>query len=188
MSLLLSDNKNWGGNRMGILSGNPKEEPLHYGEVFSAWTYLHNLKGTIAQYQTLQNHAGDKELKALLDDLVKNVGKEQVKQVEDLLKVNGIGLPPTPPERPSAAIESIPVGAKVNDQEIANIIAANISAGLVACSTAIGQCVREDVAAMFAQFHATKVQYGLRVLRLNKEKGWLIPPPLHLKTPELVNV
>jgi hypothetical protein len=24
---------------MGILSGNPKEEPLHYGEVFSAWNY-----------------------------------------------------------------------------------------------------------------------------------------------------
>lgn len=22
---------------MGILSGNPKDEPLHYGEVFSIW-------------------------------------------------------------------------------------------------------------------------------------------------------
>lgn len=28
---------------MGILSGNPKNEPLHYGEVFGIWSfYLHH--------------------------------------------------------------------------------------------------------------------------------------------------
>ena len=25
---------------MGILSGNPQNEPLHYGEVFDIWSYL----------------------------------------------------------------------------------------------------------------------------------------------------
>jgi len=25
---------------MGILGGNPKDEPLHYGEVFSVWSSL----------------------------------------------------------------------------------------------------------------------------------------------------
>ncbi|CAH0191015.1 hypothetical protein SRABI80_01596 [Peribacillus frigoritolerans] len=29
---------------MGILSGNPKDEPMHYGEVFGTWAFLNNYK------------------------------------------------------------------------------------------------------------------------------------------------
>ncbi|GAB6259268.1 hypothetical protein PSKAS_47910 [Peribacillus sp. N1] len=32
---------------MGILSGNPKEEPIHYGEVFGTWAFLTTTKGLI---------------------------------------------------------------------------------------------------------------------------------------------
>ncbi|WP_397429086.1 hypothetical protein [Peribacillus simplex] len=32
---------------MGILSENPKEEPMHYGEVFGTWAFL-TTKGLIA--------------------------------------------------------------------------------------------------------------------------------------------
>ncbi|MED2972444.1 hypothetical protein P4361_09410 [Fictibacillus sp. B-59209] len=38
---------------MGILSGNPQNEPMHYGEVFSMWTYLAGNKGYVAGYETL---------------------------------------------------------------------------------------------------------------------------------------
>lgn len=41
---------------------------------------------------------------------------------------------------------------------------------------------------MFGQFYATKAQFGSRLLRMNKEKGWLIPPPLHMDTPEPAHV
>lgn len=30
---------------MGILSGNPKDEPMHYGEVFATWTNLFTNNG-----------------------------------------------------------------------------------------------------------------------------------------------
>jgi hypothetical protein len=43
----------------------------------------------------------------------------------------------------------------------------------------IGQSIREDIAAMFAQIHMQKVALGGKFLRLNKEKGWLVPPLLH---------
>ena len=33
---------------MGILSGNPKEEPLHYGEVFDLWSSVLAGNGMIA--------------------------------------------------------------------------------------------------------------------------------------------
>jgi hypothetical protein len=167
---------------MGILSGNPQSEPMHYGEVFGAWNYLFTTKGKIAGYRTLINHTGDGDLKKLLEDNVESC-IDEAEQVENLLKENGVGLPPTPPDRPAADLESIPVGARFTDPEISAAVSADIAIGLVACSQIIGQCIREDIATLFAQFHMNKAQLGAKFLRLNKEKGWLIPPPLHLQSP-----
>jgi hypothetical protein len=173
---------------MGILSGNPKQEPMHYGEIFGVWSYLASLKGGVVAFQTMMNHTGDKDLKGFLEDNIQNVIKPQMEQIEDLLKANGIALPPSPPEKPQASLESIPVGARFNDPEISAAVSKNMVEGLVACSQIIGQSIREDIGMMFAQFHATNVQYAGRLLRLNKDKGWLIPPPLHFKTPEPAHV
>jgi hypothetical protein len=168
---------------MGILSGNPKEEPMHYGEVFAVWSFLLAEKSALATYQTLYNHTGDHDLRKFIQD--KNGDrKEVIAQLEELLKENSVQLPPAPPERPEADLESIPVGARFMDPEIASMIAVDIAAGLAACSKIMGQSTREDIAAIFGQLHVKTAAYGLRMLRMQKEKGWLILPPLHLKKPE----
>ncbi|NSL50819.1 DUF3231 family protein [Calidifontibacillus erzurumensis] len=171
---------------MGILSGNPHEEPMHYGEVFSTWSFLLTTKQAKADYQTKLNHAGDDDLRKLLEECIEQCENEE-KQIETLLKENGIGLPPTPPERPKACTEDIPAGARYSDPEIAAFVSATLGAGLVACSGIMAQCIREDIGMMFGQFHTQKAAIALKALRLNKEKGWLIPPPLH-KTKEAVCV
>ncbi|MCM3740060.1 DUF3231 family protein [Oceanobacillus luteolus] len=163
---------------MGIFSGNPKEQPLHYGEVFGIWSYLMTAKGTVAANQTQYNHAGDEDLKKMLEEAIR-CSQEEIKQIEALLKVNGVGLPPTPPERPHAHAEDIPVGARFADQEMATMLGAQNSAGLVACSTIMGESIREDIAMMFGQFHMQKASFGGKLLRMMKEKGWIVPPPLH---------
>lgn len=137
---------------MGIMSGNPKDEPLHYGEVFTVWSTLMADYGMISGFQTFYNHAGDEDLKKILEDLV-GACREEVKQLEKILKTNGVALPPASPERPSARTEDIPPGAKFNDPEISAAISADIAAGLVACSQAMGMSVREDIALMYGQFH-----------------------------------
>lgn len=164
---------------IGILSGNPKEEPMHYGEVFGTWAFLTTTKGLIACHQTMLNHTGDKDLHKLLVEVI-NQGKQEHDQLESLLKENNVGLPPSPPERPKANLEDIPVGARLQDPEISASVSIDINAGLVACSQMMGQCIREDIAQMFAQFHTNKAALGADFLRLNKEKGWLVPPPLHI--------
>mgnify|MGYP001954907533 CR=1 FL=1 len=173
---------------MGIMSDQPQKEPMHYGEVFGIWSYLQVSKGMLAGYQTMINHSGDEDLRRFLEDLTENVIRPEIEQIEQILKVNGIGLPPSPPERPTANLEEIPVGARFNDPEIGTAVSRDLAAGLVTCSTMIGQSIREDIAAMFGQFHMTKSQYGLRMLRLMKEKGWLVTPPLHTNTPEPAHV
>jgi hypothetical protein len=164
---------------MGILSGNPKEEPLHYGEVFDVWASQLVGNSMVAGYQLMNNHAGDDDLKKLLIEAIENCKQEQ-KQIEELLKENGIGLPPAAPEPPEVCLEDIPVGARIQDPAIAATLSADIAAGLVLCSQVIGKSIREDVAMMYGQFHIQKAALGAKVLRLNKEKGWIIPPPLHL--------
>lgn len=167
---------------MGILSGNPKEEPMHYGEIFGVWSYLLTAKGLVAGYQTLLNHTGDEDLKRFIEDSIENVLKPEIQETENLLKENGIALPPSPPERPKACWENIPAGARFTDPEIAAMLSKDIAAGLVACSTIMGQCIREDIALMYGQFHMKKAQYGATLLRMNKEKGWIVPPPLNVKS------
>lgn len=163
---------------MGILSGNPQNEPMHYGEVFSIWTYLFEGKGMIATYQTLVNHTGDNDLKKLLQEAIQGA-KEESEKIEELLKANGVALPPAPPERPVSNSEDIPAGARFTDPEIAAMLSMNSAKGLVACSAIMGQSIREDIAILFGQFHVNKSMFGAKVLKLNKEKGWLVPPPLH---------
>ncbi|SHF92356.1 DUF3231 family protein [Ornithinibacillus halophilus] len=163
---------------MGILGGNQQNEPMHYGEVFGAWSFVTVAKGLVAAHQTALNHAGDEELQKILEEAI-DAGKNEIKQVEALLKNNGVGLPPTPPERPKANLDDIPTGARMMDPEIAAALSTDIAAGLVSCSQMIGSATREDIAMMFGQIHTQKAALGAKVLRLNKEKGWLVPPPLH---------
>ncbi len=43
---------------------------------------------------------------------------------------------------------------------------------------------REDIGLVYGQFHAAKAQLDVKLLRLNKAKGWLVAPPLHVDYPE----
>ncbi|ARU62086.1 hypothetical protein CBW65_14515 [Tumebacillus avium] len=169
---------------MGILSGNPQHEPLHYGEVYSLWTFVSGNQSKIACYQAYLNHAGDGDLRNLIADKI-NECKDEVAQVGEVLKLNGVALPPAPAEKPAADLESIPPGARFTDPEIAMALSVDTGAGLVMCSKIMAQSIREDIGAMFGKFHVKAAAYGLHLLRMQKEKGWLVPPPLHLsKDPE----
>jgi len=168
---------------MGILSGNPKDEPMHYGEVFAVWEASMVAKGAVSCYQAYLNHAGDKDLKKSVEELI-DQAKLEIKELDALLTDNGIAPAPVMPERPPVKLEDIPVGARFTDPEIAAKIASDTAIGLVACSKAMAMSIREDIGALFAKYHATKTVLGLKILHLNKEKGWLVPPPLQLKRPE----
>lgn len=127
-----------------------------YGEVFAMWSNVLSNNGAIAG------------------------AEEENKQLKAILKSNGVALPPAPPERPDARRDDIPPGARFNDPEISAKLSADVAAGLVACSTAMGMSTREDIAFMYGQFHMAKAQLGGKLLRLNKNKGWLVPPPLQI--------
>ncbi|MCM3715184.1 DUF3231 family protein [Halalkalibacter oceani] len=163
---------------MGILSGNPQDEPLHYGEVFTVWSNVLGNNGMISAYQAFYHHAGDEDLKKLIKEGIDGLQTEN-QQLQEILKANGVAPPPAQADRPVANLEDIPVGARFIDPEIGAALSKDAAAGLVACSQAMGQSIREDIAMMYGQFHTSKAQFAAKALKLSKEKGWLIPPPLH---------
>lgn len=112
---------------MGIMSGNPQDEPMHYGEVFSTWNYVMATNGAIGKYQMLTNHVGDDDLKKLLQESVEKA-QEEVKKVEELLKENGIALPPATPEPPKADLNDIPAGARFQDAAVSAATTAEMAA------------------------------------------------------------
>ncbi|AXI00094.1 DUF3231 family protein [Sporosarcina sp. PTS2304] len=164
---------------MGILDGNPKDEPLHYGEVTAIWSFIGANNGLVSGYEAFVNQAGDADLIRLLEEAIKTMKSESA-SFGKVLKANGITPPPALPERPKCSREDIPAGVLYMDPEISAAVSINVGQGLVSCSMAMGQCLREDVAAMFAKAHMEKVAFGAKLLSLNKEKGWIIPPPLHM--------
>ena len=167
---------------MGILSGNPKKEPLHYGEVYGLYVQLTAAKAALDGYQVYYNHTGDKDLKEFIKDVINNSIKPSIEDVEQVLVANDIAVPPTPAERPAVDVEQIPPGARLLDAQVAVAIARDIATGLSAMSTLIGQCIREDIALMLTQQSAKSLKDGAKLLKIMKEKGWLVPPPLHMET------
>lgn len=166
---------------MCAFNSKQQEEPLHSGEVYHLWTYLYNTKGFLVTLQVLMNHTGDDDLKAYLEDFNENSVTEEEKQVETFLKETGIRLPPAPPDRPNVELQDIPAGARFNDPEIAVLIQKELMTSKLMCSYIMSMCAREDIGSMFEEFHTQKAEYEGRLLKLSKEKGWLVPPPINVK-------
>ncbi len=167
---------------MGILSGNPQKEPMHYGEVYGVYMQLAAAKAALDGYQVYANHVGDKDLKEFIKDVIITTIKPAIKEMEELLLANDIVVPPTPAERPEVDIEQIPVGARFQDAQIAYALAKDIATGITAMSGLISQCIREDIAMMLTQQSAKSLKDGAALLQIMKDKGWLVPPPLHMET------
>lgn len=166
---------------MGTLNRNPKNEPLHAGEIYHLWSYLRGTKEYLVTIQVLNNHSGDEDLKAFLDDVTENSFTHEETQVESLLKETGIRLPPAPPDRPNVELGDIPAGARFNDPEIAAQIQKELFLGRMLCSHMMGVAIREDIAEMFGDFHTQKADYENKLLKIIKEKGWIVTPPLNIK-------
>jgi len=164
---------------MGILTGNQKLEPMHYGEVFGVWDHLFRAQGCLGKFQLLMNHAGDKDLKKFIGNLIDEVITPETKNLENLLRDNGVPLPPGPQKRPIIDPESIPAGARFMDMEVAACIYHDIAMGLTSSSKIISIATREDIAKLFAQHQAQVVKYGGKLLQLMKQKAWLTLPPVH---------
>jgi hypothetical protein len=159
-----------------------EKPPLHVGEVMNLWFYLTGVEQTLRADQISFNIVQDEELKEKIEDIIDNVHKPMIQQLTQFFQNEGIPLPKTTPQKSVGDYRDIPEGAKLTDEEIANLISYNLVVGIMAACRGITEAVRPDVSMMFVKYQAMKVTFGVTFKDMMIRKGWLTVPPYYHST------
>lgn len=154
-----------------------EKPPLNAGEVMNLWMYLTASEQTMRGEQISFNIVQDPELKDNIKNIINNVHGPIIKELTEFLRAEGIPLPETTPEKPIGDFRDIPDGAKLNDEEVTNLVQFNLVLGINYACRGLTEAVRPDVAAMFAKFQIMKVTASVPLKDLAMKRGWLKQPP-----------
>jgi hypothetical protein len=152
--------------------------PLHVGEVMSCWMYLALMDEATIYLQIGLNTTNDDEVKNLLIDSKKQC-ETHANRFKDLMKAEGIHHPPTSEPRPDSEPNSIPLGAKLTDEEIMNGLSLKTATAVVHCATAASQVIRVDIGAAFTHCLLEKLKFGSSLREVMRKRGWIKVPPYY---------
>lgn len=155
-----------------------EKKPLNVMEVSNLWLFLAISNNTMRNEEYAYNIAQDSELKQILKD-AKKIHKSVAEEISRLLKEEGIPLPNDTPEKPSGIFQDIPEGAKLNDEEIANLMSFNLLIGINYSSRGLTESIRTDVGLIFYKVIQKKAALGLPLKQLMGKRGWLRLPPYY---------
>lgn len=155
----------------------PKSK-LHIGEAMGCWLYFTALAEEVPVLESALNTTSDNELIELLNEATK-LGIHQKKILEDFMIKEGIALPETSGRKPNSDPNSVPLGVKATDTEIANLISAKVATNIIMCSNNLSQSIRSDVGLMWIRFHSEKAILRMDVKTKMREHGWIKVPPYY---------
>lgn len=156
-----------------------EKPPLHVGEVMNIWFYLTGVEQSLRADQVSFNIVQDPDLREKIKDIINNVHRPMIQELTDFMRLEGVPLPNSTPQKSIGDYQSVPDGAKLTDEEIANLISYNLVVGIMSACRGITEAVRPDVAAMFAKFQMMKITFGLTLKDLMVKRGWLLVPPYY---------
>lgn len=161
-----------------LIDDEPKP-PLHIGEAMTCWTYLTMLEEEKASVQIGLNTTTDNELLEALNASM-DLAKSQAKELRDFMLQEGVTLPPVSEMKPKSEPNSVPMGVKLTDDEIANALSIKVVANYMMCATGAIQSVRNDAGIMFVKFQAEKLKFGASLKTLMRKRGWIKIPPYYV--------
>ncbi|MEG9295478.1 DUF3231 family protein [Mangrovibacillus sp. Mu-81] len=151
----------------------------HIGEAMGCWLYYTAIAEEIPILDAAMNTTTDKDLVELLKDALK-LATHQKQTLEEFMVKEGIPLADTSKRKPVSNPNSIPLGVKATDTEIANLISAKVATNIVMCATNNSQSVRSDIGLMWIRFQAEKSVFGMDLKTKMKQRGWLKAPPSYI--------
>lgn len=155
-----------------------EKPPLNVLEVSNLWMFLAISNNTLRNEELAINTTHDDELKKILLD-ARVIHKGVAEEINKLLKQEGVSLPKDTPEKPHVTdVRNIPEGAKLNDEEIANLISFNLLLGVNYSARGLTESIRPDVGYIFFKVIAKKTILGVALKALMQKREWLrVPPP-----------
>ena len=154
-----------------------EKKPLNVLEVANLWFFLAISNNTMRNEELAYNLAQDSELKQKLKMAKDDVHLPIVEEISKLLKEEGIPLPEDTPVKPTGDFHNIPYGAKLNDEEIANLMSFNLLIGVTYATRGLTESIRADVGQTFFRIVLKKTAFGLTVKELMRKRNWLRFPP-----------
>lgn len=153
------------------------KKPLNVMEVSNLWSFLVICNHTIRDEEVAYNVAQNSELKQILKD-AKKIHQTTADEITKLLKEEGIPLPQDTPEKPTGDFPNIPEGARLNDEEIANLMSYNLVLGITYSTRGLTESIRADVGLLFFKVIIKKTALGLKLKQFMDTRNWLrVPPP-----------
>lgn len=141
--------------------------------------FLKGSEETLRNEQVAFNIVEDEELRKLFEDVINNVHKPIIDEIKDFLTKESVPLPETTPAIPMGDFRSIPLGAKLSDEALCNLLEYNIVLGINSAVRGITESVRADVGLMFSKFQMRKVAFSISLKQFSLKRGWLKIPPYY---------
>ena len=156
-----------------------EKRPLNIMEATNLWFFLAISETTMRNEEIAHNLAQDPELKDKLAYAKTGVHQPIAKEIQDFLLAEKVPLPKRTPPRPFGDFPLIPDGAKLNDEEIANLMSFNLLIGITYASRGLTESIRADVGLIFFKIIVRKMLFGASVKQLMDKRGWLHSPPVY---------
>lgn len=155
-----------------------EKNPINILEVSNLWFFLAISDTTVRNEEIAYNLAQDKELKEKLRDAKVSIHQPIVQEIQNFLMTEGVQLPQGTPPKPLGDFPSIPEGARLNDEEIANLMSFNLLLGINYASRGLTESLRTDVGLIFFKIITKKTIFGASLKKLMAKRGWIhVPPP-----------
>lgn len=153
--------------------------PAHLGEAMGCWLYFTALAEEVPVIEASLNTTTDEELIDLLKKS-KNLGEHQLNTLKGFMINEGIPLSQVSESKPKSDPNSVPLGTKMTNEEIANFLSAKIATNIVMCATNTSQSIRNDIGLMWARFQAEKMILGMEVKLVMRKRSWIKYPPSYI--------
>lgn len=156
-----------------------EKRPLNILEAANLWFFLALSDTTMRNEEIAYNLAQDKELKDQLKEAKVSVHQPIFREIQQFLITENVTLPKGTPPKPMADFPSIPEAARLNDEEIANLMSFNLLLGITYATRGLTESIRADVGLIFFKIIVRKTLFGASVKKLMDKRGWLREPPMY---------
>ncbi|RBP94744.1 uncharacterized protein DUF3231 [Cytobacillus firmus] len=154
-----------------------EKKPLNVMEVTNLWFFLLGTETTLRNEELGYNLSEDEELKRIILDMKNNLHIPIRNEIRDFLTKEGVPLPQSTPEKPVGDFQNLPEGAKLNDEELANLMSYNLASGVTYAARGLTESIRADVGLLFSKIIMKKTLAGLQVKQYLEQNKWLRIPP-----------
>ncbi|MDN3015317.1 DUF3231 family protein [Paenibacillus sp. BSR1-1] len=155
-----------------------EKKPLHTGEVTNLWVLLTLLEEGLIVYQLGLNTTKDDQLVHAFTN-GEQLSRSLIDRLRNFFIKEGIPLPPASEAKPKSNQDTIPLGVKYTDEELANLVSAKIAAEITLIGQALAMGIRNDVCQKFFEIQYEIFKYGCSFKLMMQNRGWLKIPPYY---------